>query len=79
MFLIWSAGFWIYSKIFKKNLHYLDIIKLVITASVVPLFISALNIVFQDSLLGIIGVGTMVFYTGTWIYHLQFPQKSSKL
>lgn len=75
MFLVWSLTFWVYAKILKKKLQYLDILKLVITASVVPMLVSVLNIVFQDKLLGIVGTGILVFYTGIWIYHLPSGKK----
>ncbi len=75
MFLVWSLGFWIFSFILKKKLGYLDIIKLVITASVIPLFISTLNIVFQDRILNILSFGILVFYCGIWIYHLPSGKK----
>jgi len=74
-FLFWSFGFLLYSKILKKKLQYLDILKLVITASVIPLFISALNIVFQDKILSILSFGVLVYYCAIWIYHLPSGKK----
>ncbi len=75
MFLIWSLGFWVFSFILRRKMQYINCIKLVITASVVPMFISALNIVFQDRILPFISTAIFIFYTGIWIYHLPSVKK----
>jgi hypothetical protein len=73
-FLFWSLAFFIVSKILKKNLGFTNILKIVLTASVVPLLISTLNILFQDKILDTLSIGIFVFYAGAWIYRLDLTK-----
>lgn len=73
-FLFWSLAFFVVSIILKKNLGYTNILKIVLTASVIPLLISTLNILFQDKILDTLSIGIFVFYAGTWIYRLDLTK-----
>lgn len=75
VFILWSLGFLLISKVMRLKLEFFNILKIVLTASVLPLLISTLNILFQDRILDILSLAVFVFYTGIWIYHLKPEQK----
>lgn len=73
-FVVWSLGFWIFAIFFRKKLGFLNTLKIVIYASVLPLLLSTINMLFQDKMLDTLGLGLQVFYAGVWIYHLDLTK-----
>ena len=72
---VWSAILWATSHLFKRPHPYLDILKLVLHASVISLFFQVLSLFFPASALSLIGLGLFVFYSLTWLWHLPAPTK----
>ncbi|MBI5358115.1 DUF1189 family protein [Candidatus Amesbacteria bacterium] len=70
-FLFWSLVLFVLSRLLQIRLEFLNILKIVLVASVVPLLISVLNILFQDKILDMVSIGVFVFYASIWIYHLK--------
>lgn len=67
-FLVWALIFWLFSKyVLKQPLTYIQILKLVIYASVLPLILSVILAIMPNSLLSLLNTGIFVAFTYIWI------------
>ncbi len=69
---LWAAGFWFFNKFFiKQTIDFMNIFKLVVYASVLPLLLSVILFFAPSNLLTFLGWGLLVYFTYTWLKHLR--------
>lgn len=69
-----SLVFWIVATILKRTASYVDILKLALYASVLPLFISAFSLFAPNPSSSLISLILLALYTLAWIYHLPIKE-----
>ena len=75
--LFWSLVFWLFNRFITKNpLSYLQVFNLVIYASVLPLILSLLVMLYPNSLLSFINTLIFVYFTYSWIRNLSSPKSA---
>lgn len=66
LFLLFSGPLWLVGKVIRHPIHYINALKIIIYASVLPLIISAITIISPNTIIDILNIGLFAYFTISW-------------
>ncbi len=70
---LWSMVLWVVGRLIHRPLPYQTLLKLALYASVLPLIVSAVNVLSSNTILEYLSVALFLFYFLSWFWHLTSP------